>query len=266
MARMILPLLREDYEKVGLDHRKGHDRLSAFARKVNAEERRVLIAVTHRLANADWMSALLEEQYREGEPPLGTESLLAMHIHLLLTCADAIGTFYVPQGSIVERFRACFDNLPSAAKGRLVQAFLVWKAEADEVTRFSTMASEQRGARYPSRHHVQQFLWSFSNEERFNMVVDFLAVWRNWFTYEIENPQLGYHLILSTMQKRRLKIPHPNTLGDYEGLQVLPFTGGVYFAYFETQDTAAELRGAILHALFHYIQAHLPGPKPSTSL
>ena len=247
MPLTLAPLERQDYGVMGYpDH-------EAFFTEVNAlgaEDQKYVVNATVRLADVDWLARTLDEQVRDLRGPPLAEGLLSLQRYLLLTCADALGHLSAAGGHTKRRFETFFLRLPIDTQQRLVDSFLVWRTNRDELTRLGLAAPEGGAVTSPAPKAVRRCARSLVHSERLGMVIDFLyRVRRNPFTHEAGYPQAGWHPNLSVLQMRRLGVGSVATLGEWDRFQGAVHRDVYYFVYYNGDDPIAELRRVVLEGL-----------------
>lgn len=190
----------------------------------------------HRLSEVAWLTEQLESAVKDKHrPPISQEGLLNNQLYLLLTCADVLGRYFVPQGGPTDRFYAFFKNLAPDLQASLRGAFL-------------TLKTTQQ-FQFQDEAQIQQLLSQELPTTRYEWVVDFLFQRRNWYTHEASYPQLGYHPTLSVLQNTRLEVKNTATLGKLDRLQIIDKGQDRYVVYITVDDPIAEIRRAILRGL-----------------
>jgi hypothetical protein len=204
--------------------------------------------VTHRLFEVDWLTRMLEDQVSRHHGPALQEGLLSLQVYLLLTCADTLGHLhFTGRSGVGDRFRAFFNNLSREARQNLLLNIYVWRTDSTELT---NLGLGDAGTVLLSRRQVLQFIQPLADDVRWEALVDFLYLRRNYHTHECWYPQLGAHPNLQVMLNQRLNVPGTAGLGELDHFQrFIVNTDNIYFAYYETDDLIATIRWSIVRGL-----------------
>lgn len=245
MANLPMPLSVFDCDVMNCSNESFRQRLALLP----DDKQRYVVNVTHRLLEVDWLTRTLETYVVSKGSLVGHEGLLSMQVYLLLTCADALGHIYVPgnKSQVDRRFKSFFEHLPLLAKSELANDILTWRTDADTLANLGLFDGNKFS--HPELSVITDHLEKMTFDKRFDAIVGFLYIRRNWYTHESDYPQLGYHPNLTVMQRQRLNIPNTVNLGYYDRLQVVDDKHGFYFTYYQTDDLVVTVRRAILRGL-----------------
>lgn len=237
MKPLMMPLPETDYQVMNCSHNE----LFEIVQGLPEETRYYVGNATHRLAETDWITRKLDEEVRSSRGAVvAQEGLLSLQIYLLLTCADTLGHVHVA-GSVRQRFRAFFRNLPQEERENLTDDILTWRTDLAELVSLGLTT-------FPSRQQIMQSLQPLTVNERLEAVIDYLYWRRNHYTHESEYPTLGFHPNLSVMQRQRLNVLN-DTLEELDRLQKIESGDDIYFTYIETDDLIATIRWSIVRGL-----------------
>ena len=247
MPLVMDPLERQDCQV--MDYR---DYASFYTDVMRLKEphQQFVINVTVRLADIDWLSRTLDHRVRQGGGQRVKEGLLSLQIYLLLTCADTLGHITVDSPRAVKRFKAFFQGLPPDAQQHLVEAYLVWKTDWEELLSLDLADPSTGTVTSPHPSTIERSVRALSHEKRLAAVIDFLYyIRRTRYTHEADYPEAGYHPVLYVLQMQRLQVAEVVSFDEYDRLQAAVHGATRYFVVYDTDDPVAELRRVVLEGL-----------------
>lgn len=221
---------------------------------IEPDQQRYITHTIYRLAEVYWLTSTVEENVlKRGIPPTH-EGLLSLQMYLLLTCADKLGWVYDPQAETQARFEAFFHKLPVEVQYQLVERLWVWKTNRDTLVSLKFVYPQMNAIEMPSHQQIKQFVDALPFQDRFNALVDFLYLRRNWHLHEVEFPQFHWQPNLSVLQLQRLGYPLLNLGDEHNRILLAADNDHWYVVYYQADDPINELRQTILRGLSQIIK------------